>query len=240
MIQGICNVSVAPIRIDKSDTSEMITQLLYGESVDILEKNEFWFKIKTHYDGCEGWMDKKQITPVEKDFLEKREIHLVETEFLNHKTQDEKIFLSIGSEIDFDYKKTEIKNINIRESIYKTAEKFHNVPYLWGGRSFFGVDCSGFTQIVMKINKIKIPREVGKQSELGFPLGFVDEAQVGDLAFFENSNGEIFHVGIVLDNSKIIHSYGKVRIDMLDSSGIFNQDKNKHTHKLRFIKNIVD
>jgi len=238
--QGICSVSVAPVRIDKTDTSEMVTQVLYGESVDILEISDYWFKIKMHYDGYEGWVDAKQFSKVKKDFLDRRKIDLIENEFVNYESKNGKMFLSIGSEIEFDSEKTQNTSKNIRESISQIAERFYNIPYLWGGRSFFGVDSSGFTQIVMKINKIKIPRDVGRQSKMGFPLGFIDEAQIGDLAFFENSEGEIFHVGIILENNKIIHAHGSVRIDMLDSFGIFGQEQNKHTHRLRFIRNIVD
>jgi len=236
--QGFCKVSVASVRAHKTDYSEMVTQILYGESVDILEASDRWAKIKMHYDGYEGWVDAKQIAIVEGGFLDQRKINLVEDEYVGYKSENGKILLSIGSEVEFNSK--EIQNISTRENISRIAKKFCNVPYLWGGRSFFGIDSSGFTQIVMKVNGIKIPRDANNQSEIGFPLGFVYEAQVGDLAFFENSEGEIFHVGIILDNNKIIHSYGRVRIDTLDSSGIFDQEKNKHTHRLRFIRNVVD
>jgi len=238
--QGVCNVSISPVRMDKVDVSEMVTQILYGESVDILEISDSWNRIKMHYDGCEGWVDSKQITPVESSFLEKRKVDLIETEFTSYNSNNGKIILSIGSEVENNNVKSQNLDKNIRESISRVAEKFYNVPYLWGGRSFFGIDCSGFTQIVMKLNDIKIPRKANKQGEMGFPLGFIDEAQKGDLAFFENSEGEVFHVGIILEDNKIIHAHGKVRIDMLDSSGIFNQEQNRHTHKLRFIRNIVD
>ena len=127
----------------------------------------------------------------------------------------------------------------MRESIVEDALGFLNAPYLWGGRSFFGIDCSGFTQIIYKINGIKLPRDAYQQVECGEALDFVEEAKGGDLAFFENENGDIIHVGIMLDDQKIIHAHGKVRIDELDSIGVFNKEQNKHTHKLRIIKRIV-
>ena len=107
-----------------------------------------------------------------------------------------------------------------------------------GGKSFFGVDCSGFTQLVLKVHDIKYPRDAYQQGKVGEPLSFIEEAQP-DLAFFENSEGRIIHVGFMLENNQIIHAHGKVRIDTLDSSGIFNKELNKHTHKLRFIRNIL-
>ena len=122
----------------------------------------------------------------------------------------------------------------------RTAKEFLNAPYLWGGKSFFGVDCSGFTQLVYKVNNVKLPRDAYQQAEVGEALSFVEESQPGDLAFFENAEGRIIHVGIMLDDQKIIHASGKVRIDTLDSTGIFNQEMNKHTHKLRFVKSILN
>ena len=129
---------------------------------------------------------------------------------------------------------------DLRESIALTAKELLNIPYLWGGRNFFGVDCSGLVHLVYKVNGIKMPRDSYQQAEIGTPLSFVEESQPGDLAFFENSEGKIIHVGIMLENQKIIHCSGKVRIDELDSSGIFNKEINEHTHKLRFVKNVLD
>ena len=110
---------------------------------------------------------------------------------------------------------------------------------MWSGRSFFGIDCSGFTQLVFKVHGIKLPRDAYQQAEVGNVLDFVEESEPGDLAFFENEVGKISHVGIMLEDQKIIHAYGKVRIDLLDSTGIFNKDLGKHTHKLRFVKRIL-
>ncbi len=149
-----------------------------------------------------------------------------------------KMLLSMGSEVSFETVHAQ-RGATIRQSIVETAKEFLNVPYLWGGKSFFGVDCSGFTQLVLKVHDIKYPRDAYQQGEVGEPLSFIEEAQPGDLAFFENSEGRIIHVGFMLENNQIIHAHGKVRIDTLDSSGIFNKELNKHTHKLRFIRNIL-
>ena len=141
----------------------------------------------------------------------------------------------MGSEVTFETS-SPTRGHNLSESIVNCAKEFLNVPYLWGGKSFFGIDCSGFTQIIYKIHGIKIPRDTYQQAEMGEALTFIEEAKPGDLAFFENSEGRIIHVGFILADQKIIHAHGKVRIDSLDSSGIFNKDQNKHTHKLRFIR----
>ncbi|ATL44777.1 C40 family peptidase [Elizabethkingia sp. HX WHF] len=238
MDKGVCNVSVAPVRADKTDKAEIVTEMLYGESADILEVINNWTKIKMHYDGYEGWIDTKQITLVTDDFLAKRKTHLVTEPFQSRVMESGKMLLSMGSEVSFETVHAQ-RGATIRQSIIETAKEFLNVPYLWGGKSFFGVDCSGFTQLVLKVHDIKYPRDAYQQGEVGEPLSFIEEAQPGDLAFFENSEGRIIHVGFMLENNQIIHAHGKVRIDTLDSSGIFNKELNKHTHKLRFIRNIL-
>ena len=113
------------------------------------------------------------------------------------------------------------------------------MPYLWGGKSTFGIDCSGLTQQVYKLGGYELPRDAYQQAELGEVLSFVEEAEPGDLAFFDNADGKIIHVGIILGDYKIIHAHGKVRIDPFDSNGIFNTDSQKYSHKLRFIKKVI-
>lgn len=238
MDKGICIVTVAPVRAEKSDRAEIVTEILYGESADILEVNKNWTKIKMHYDGYEGWMDTKQIKPVTEEYLASRKVTMITEDFSSVMTLEGKTLLSMGSEVEFPAVASR-RSHDVRESIALTAKEFLNIPYLWGGKSFFAVDCSGFVQLVFKIHNIKMPRDTYQQAEVGEALSFVEESQPGDLAFFENSEGKIIHVGIMLDNQKIIHASGKVRIDTLDSSGIFNKEMNKHTHKLRVIRSII-
>lgn len=238
MNKGICIVTVAPVRAENSDKAEIVTEILFGESADILEVNKNWTKIKMHYDGYEGWMDTKQIRAVTDEELAGRKVTVVTEDFASVLMNDGKTLLSMGSEVEFPVVASR-RSHDIRESIALTAREFLNVPYLWGGKSFFAVDCSGFTQLVYKIHNVKLPRDTYQQAEVGEPLTFVEETQPGDLAFFENEEGRIIHVGIMLENQKIIHASGKVRIDILDSTGIFNKEMNKHTHKLRVIKSVL-
>jgi len=238
MNKGICIVTVAPVRAENSDRAEIVTEILYGESADILEVNKNWTKIKMHYDNYEGWMDTKQIKHVTDEYLANRKVTLITEDFASVMTLEGKTLLSMGSEVEFPAAASR-RSHDMRESIALTAKEFLNIPYLWGGKSFFAVDCSGFVQLVYKIHNVKLPRDTYQQAEIGEALSFVEESQPGDLAFFENSEGRIIHVGIMLDNQKIIHASGKVRIDTLDSTGIFNKEMNKHTHKLRVIKNVL-
>lgn len=233
MEKGICTVSVAAIRAEQSHQSEMTSQLLYGETVDILEGKGKFVKVKMHFDGYEGWIDAQQIMEISDEYFNERKLELVSNTVQMYNTSQGSILLSMGSEVNSENLKPTFLNV---ETISEMAKQFLNVPYLWSGRSFFGIDCSGFVQLIYKVHGISLPRESQQQSEIGEVLSFVEESKPGDLAFFENEEGKICHVGMMLSNHEIIHASGKVRIDSLDSTGIFNKELNKHTHKLRFIR----
>ena len=235
MNKGICTVSVAAIRAEQSHQSEMTSQLLYGETVEILQNKGKFLKVKMHFDGYEGWIDSQQIVEISDDYFTERKTKLVANTVQMYNTSQGPILLSMGSEVNSE--KTDPVFLNF-ETISETAKQFLNVPYLWSGRSFFGIDCSGFVQLIYKAHGITLPREAQQQSEIGEVLSFVEESKPGDLAFFEDEEGRICHVGMMLADHEIIHASGKVRIDSLDSTGIFNKELNKHTHKLRFLRSI--
>ena len=247
MILGICNLSIVPVRIVDSDKSEMINQLIYGDIIEILEEKEKWVKIKSVFDDYIGWIDKKQYFKIDDDItldLNKPVYSIDLVEFIEN-NNNELVTIPIGSDISnislmnhkFDGKT--ISGKNNRNSIVNTALSFLNSPYLWGGKTPFGIDCSGFTQMVYKINGYKLSRDAKDQANQGETLSFIEESEAGDLAFFNNDQGDIIHVGIILQNNHIIHASGKVRIDRIDHSGIYNNDLNKHTHSLRYIKKII-
>ena len=238
MKKGICIVSVAPVRETPSEKVEMVTQMLFGESCDIVEEQKHWTKVKIDYDNYEGWIDAKQVREVTQEYLDTRKTSVVTECFSSVIMKDGRTLLSMGSEVEFPIVVSP-RSHNLRESIALTAREFLNIPYLWAGKSFFGVDCSGFVQLVYKIHNIKLPRDAYQQAEVGDLLTFVEESQPGDLAFFEDGYGDIIHVGIMLENQKIIHASGKVRIDVLDSTGIYNYERKQHSHKLRFIRRVI-
>lgn len=229
-----CSVSVSPMRAEVSEKSEMTSQILYGETCEIIETEGLYSKIKMDFDGYEGWVNslvlKKENSEISK--------HLVTQNYDVFDLPEGKNLLSLGSEIAFETENF-VNNNNIRESLVETAKKFINVPYLWGGRSYFGIDCSALVQLVYKIHGIALPRDADKQAEIGEARDFVEESEPGDLAFFEDETGFISHVGLVLSPFELIHASGKVRIDSLDFSGIYNAEKNKHTHKLRMVKTML-
>lgn len=238
MDKAVCVVMAAPVREVAEEKAEMVTQILYGESMDVLESGKYWSKIKMHFDGYEGWVDSRQIRPVSEQELATRKVSTITENFQTVIMKQGRTLLSMGSEVEFPTVVSR-RSHDLRESIVLTAQELLNIPYLWGGRSFFGVDCSGFVHLVYKINGIKMPRDSYQQAEIGTPLTFLEESRPGDLAFFENKNGRIIHVGIMMENQKIIHASGKVRIDTLDSQGIFNKEINEHSHKLRFVRDVI-
>lgn len=231
MGKGICNVILSPIRENDAENSPMLSQILYGESFDILDVSEDFTLIKMNMDGTEGWMDSRHISQVDE-----RNAQIVTRNFSVCDLPEGRSLLSIGSEVE--NPPNNIEKLLTRESVTETAREFLNVPFLAGGRSFFGVDAAGFVQLVFKVHGVTLPRTAALQSAHGEVLDFLEESKPGDVAFFENANGEIAHCGIVCDDFQIIHVNEKVRIDALDSSGIFNKDLSRHTHKLRFVKRI--
>ena len=139
----------------------------------------------------------------------------------------------------FEFEGTKANGIQDKSKLINTAFLYLNAPYLWGGKTPFGIDCSGFTQMVYKLNGYNLFRDASQQATQGEALSFIEESEPGDLAFFDNEEGNIIHVGIIMENNYIIHASGKVRIDRLDHLGIFNPETQKHTHKLRVIKKVI-
>lgn len=247
---GICNLGVVAMRLEPNHTSEMLSQLLFGETFKIVDERKFWYKIRTSFDNYEGWVSKVQCQLIEEEDYKnlntlspKYSADLVD--FVVSSTTGDLVSIPMGSNLSgLDYLGYKHDGRVIigslpKSNLLETAFHYLNSTHLWGGKSPFGIDSSGFTQMVYKINGISILRDAKQQSTQGEALSFIEESEPGDLAFFDNSEGEIDHVGIILADNYIIHSFGKVRIDRLDHSGIYNTDIKMHTHKLRVIKKII-
>lgn len=249
MQYGICHLSIAPLRFESSDKSELVSQLLYGDHFKIIEKRKNWSKIRLAFDSYEGWIDTKQYQEIDENQYKtlensdlKLSIDLVE--FIED-THEQLHPILLGSSLNglsiLNHKHDGhiVNGKKSKDHIIQTAFLYLNSPYLWGGKSPFGIDCSGFTQMVYKLNGYRLLRDASQQSTQGEALSFIEESEPGDLAFFDNNEGQIVHVGLIMHDNYIIHAHGKVRIDRLDHTGIYNVDQKTHTHKLRVIKKVI-
>lgn len=262
MAFGIADLSIVPMRREQSERSEMVSQILFGELYEISEVAEKWVYVKLLHDGYEGWIDRKMCKPVSDEYAEKyrTDVPVLTTEVFNIITKEgdygNKLIVS-GSVLPFleaDSRKlligedvytmvTRPKDVGIdslRELIIEYALIYYNTPYLWGGRSPYGIDCSGLAQIVYRIAGIDLPRDASQQVNCGQNFSFVEEALPGDLAFFGDDAGAITHVGILWEQNRIIHASGRVRVDKIDHQGIFNEELKRYTHNLKVIKRVIN
>ncbi|MDY6801765.1 MAG: C40 family peptidase [Bacteroidota bacterium] len=253
---GISEVSVIPVRKEPAEQSEQVTQILFGETFEIIEEQPRWVNIKLTFDQYEGWVDKKMVT-----YLTQESYHKIK----NSPSYITKQYLTPIIDVD----KNEIINLppgctlpNFNEkdnrffihqhnylkqenspqnnlNVIDLCKLFLNAPYLWGGKNILGIDCSGFVQVIYKILGIRLPRDASIQVNKGKTINFIGEITAGDLAFFDDEEGNIIHVGIILNKNEIIHASGKVRIDKFDHQGIFNRDEKIYTYKLRVIKRLI-
>lgn len=256
MQYGITNLCIIPLRKEASDTSEMVSQILFGEHFKVLEKRKNWSKVRLHFDSYEGYIDNKQYEEITEDLYQQisssdRNLSGDLLEYITTKKGNLST-ICFGSNLPFysnkkiivnsteyAYEGTIINKKLNKEYLLKTAFMYLNTPYLWGGKTPFGIDCSGFTQMVYKLCGYSLLREAKQQATQGEVLSFIEESEPGDLAFFDDNEGIINHVGIIMKDNYIIHAHGKVRIDRIDHSGIYNIDTKRHTHKLRVIKKII-
>lgn len=247
-INVLAKQGIAQIRREPSDKSELVTQILFGEPCELLEKEVKWSKIKSLNDEYIGFVDNNQVEECfdTESLPEKNLICIKHTSTL--KISKHKVPVPFGALISSskktkykskDFILPDIRNINI---LKKLTKLWLGTPYLWGGKSTWGTDCSGFVQTCYNVLNINLPRDAYQQAEVGEPV-LLEDSKKGDLAFFSNDKGKVVHVGIILKNKKkkvqIVHASGMVRKDILDNQGIWNEELNTHTHQLHSIKRVL-
>jgi gamma-D-glutamyl-L-lysine dipeptidyl-peptidase len=256
MIRAICCVPVSPMRAEPAHRTEMVSQLVFGECCEILEKSkDQWARICCSYDGYEGWCQSSHLTEIDAADYEQGGNALTPEWVASLEYNGHPMMVPLGCILtamknghalwrknQVYYKgKTWDPGAAARDArtIRQQAFKFLNTPYLWGGKTVFGADCSGFTQTVFKFFDIPLLRDAYQQATQGEHIGFLEESQTGDLAFFDSPEGKITHVGILLNANEIVHSSGKVRVDKIDNMGIVNTETFQRTHHLRTIRRFL-
>ncbi|GAB3236140.1 C40 family peptidase [Hymenobacter seoulensis] len=262
---GVCALSAVPVRAEPTDKAEIVTQLIFGECYSILLTQGNWYQVRLAADQYVGWIDVKQHLSVSVEYLHAwqaqdhpRTLDVVQM-VSDHGSR---IPVTLGARLPFFDGMT--LRLGERQFFYngaatnpqnghgphgpvdqrlrlvvKMAHTFLKSPYLWGGKTLFGIDCSGLMQQLYGLVGVQLPRDAHQQINLGQPVHFVAQTRPGDLAFFDNADGRIVHVGLLLEDQQILHASGEVRIDPLDHNGIFRRDLQKYSHKLRLIKRIL-
>jgi cell wall-associated NlpC family hydrolase len=245
-----CHLSVIPVRAENKDEAEIVTQLLFGETAEVIEEVNQWRKIRITNDGYEGWIDKKQGRVISNETvvaLQKKSFRLFDTTITINSSWGP-IQLLKGAQLpstsdSFTIGEDTFSILSTNretkpKDIASIALSYINAPYLWGGRSPFGIDCSGFTQVVLQQLGIQVARDASQQVNQGEYIDYA-HAQIGDLVFFENKKGKIHHVGLLLENKKIIHASGRIRIDLLTENGILNAETETITHNFHSIRRFL-
>ncbi len=252
MEYAVVAVPAAPVRRKPDHRKEMVSQLLFGESVKVLNaKDELWVKIRSLNDNYEGWMTNTMLQSVDEEIANTMSAFAT-TEMLSIISLGEKqIYIPVGSSLPFfengkgrlgeleynftgQYCKRDEQQPGA-ELVKQLTSPWLNAPYMWGGRSPLGVDCSGFVQVIFKLMGIDLPRDAWQQAQDGKAVKKFANSQAGDLAFFDNKE-DIVHVGILLGDRQIIHSSGKVRMDCVDKKGIINDQARSKKIRLRAIR----
>jgi hypothetical protein len=246
---AVCCVAISPLRAEASDRAEMVSQCLFGEPLECVALENQWVKVRTFFDNYEGWMDVKHMHSLrDKAFnrwldgltTEHQLVRMLETplgpmrivrgSFVPSEIQPN---FKIGDH-EYTWLDEEVSGL---DNAITYAKSYLNTPYLWGGKSPFGIDCSGLMQVVHRLVEVNLPRDAYQQQEVGLDVKW-GEQQAGDLVFFQNDSGKVHHVGLLIEKNKLIHASGFVRIDTFIEAGILRETDNVLSHRFHSIKRL--
>lgn len=263
--EGIILHSIVPLRAEGSECAEQLTQLLFGETVDVLEEAERWIRVRNDADGMEGWVDFKMLTKMsDEEFAGYSAVLRESTAFVRmpmayalSMNNSQTIPLAAGTRLPkYENGTFEVLGVPFRidpsmvlekpmplnqDSLMQLSRFFLNTPYLWGGKNALGMDCSGLTQVLLSLMGVQILRNASEQATQGEPVASLSEARPCDLVFFDK-HGRVTHVGILLTQDTVLHCSGRVKVEKIDEEGIVSSENNTlykvgdHTHHLCAIR----
>lgn len=253
MVLGVCNLTIVPLRAEASHRSEMVSQLLFGDRFEILQQQADWVYIRLFAPAYDGWLQKGQFMEIVASESPDTEVfsntQIVDLAGAYAVSSEQRIELLPGTSVpagvfmsssaDAYAIEGALRNpttADFEGELPKLVAYYSGAPYLWGGRSRYGIDCSGLSHAVFAHLGIALPRDAYQQAELGTTVDFLSEIKPGDLAFFDNEAGRITHVGIMLDSETILHASASVRIDKMDAEGIYHNQWKRYTHRFRIVK----
>ena len=249
MHYAICTLATVAMRKQPDLVSEMVSQLLFGEHYLVLEEQPLFQKVRSAHDGYEGWITTRQGEAISKEAfqslsdnpppilrdlvapaqLDDRQLHLVRGSHMPAEINGKQLTcagkISTGEEPNLE-----------ADQLEHLAIDYLHTPYLWGGRSPFGIDCSGFTQMIFKFFNHSLPRDSREQVKVGRPVFRLSDARPGDLAFFFEKTA---HVGLITSEG-ILHASSSVRHDALDENGICDRTSGEYSHELTCIRRIFE
>ena len=258
VVFGVCRLAVVPIRSDHRDSAEQVSQLLFGDHYEVLSftPDRKWVQIKIYADQCEGWLDVKQHHAISKEYFDQinQTDYKITTEIASavlYKKSPLTIVMGsivpisnselfkIEEQFAFNGESKSLGQKRDVDFLKSIAKKYLSSPFQWGGKSPFGIDDSGLVQMVYKIAGYSLQRESRHQAIQGKKIKTFEESKPGDLAFFSEKGGAVTHVGMIVDDERIIHSFGQVRVDAITEEGILNPETKIYTHLLHSIRRII-